>query len=247
MIVPVFNRYERKYLVTKNTRDALIERFKEHLVFDDYSQNGSSYTIYNIYYDTVDHNVIRNSVSRPKYKDKLRMRSYKCPIQESDMVFLEIKKKFKKRVNKRRLILTYKEAIDYVNHGIKPPLSGYQDQQIFKEIDYFIALNQAKPGAYIQYDRIAMLSLHTNFRITFDFNLVFRSTDVGFHSQKGSSIMRDKDLCVMEIKSEDNFPLWLAHILSETQLYSQSFSKYGKAYENYLKGGNNDDFILSDD
>jgi hypothetical protein len=247
MIVPVFNRYERKYILTTQTRDELIEYFKNYLVFDDYSKGGASYTIYNIYFDTVDHNVIRNSVSRPKYKDKLRLRSYRCPIKDDDIVFLEIKKKFKKRVNKRRLTLTYQEAMDYLNHEIEPKLDGYLDHQIFKEIDYFIKLNQTKPGAYIKYDRIAMLSKVSNFRVTFDFNLIFRNEDIGFHSIKGSSILKDKNLCVMEIKSEDNFPLWLAQKLSETSLYSQSFSKYGKAYENYLKGGNNNDFILSDD
>jgi len=48
----------------------------------------------------------------------------------------------------------------------------------------------------------------------------------------------------MEVKSEDNFPFWLARKLSEYELYSQSFSKYGTAYKQLLIGGTTDDYIL---
>lgn len=247
MVIPIFNRFERKYVVTIEQRDQLIHYFKDYLDFDPYSTNGKSYTIYNIYFDTHDYSIIRNSISKPKYKDKLRLRTYTFPIKDQDIVFLEIKKKFKKRVNKRRLTLTYKAAKDYLYSGLIPNLESYMDKQIFHEIDYFIKYNQAKPGSYIRYDRIAFVSKTDNFRITFDSNLIFRNSNVNLENKQGIPIMASPNLCVMEIKSEDNFPLWLVRKLSELKLYSQSFSKYGKAYENYLIGGQNEDFVIFND
>lgn len=241
---PIFNRYERKYIITSAQKDELISYFKSYLIDDPYSMSGNHYTIYNIYFDTPDFSIIRNSIQKPVYKDKLRLRSYKSPLNDEDMVFLEIKKKHEGRINKRRIVLSYKQAIDYLEHGLRPTFDNYIDQQIFNEIDYFIKIHRAKPGAFIKYDRIALMSPNDQLRVTFDHHIIFRNKDVHLNETKGLSVLSEKDLWLMEVKSEDNFPFWLARKLSDFELYSQSFSKYGKAYQKYLLGGTNDDYIL---
>lgn len=241
---PIFNRYERKYIITSAQKDELISYFKSYLIDDPYSMSGNHYTIYNIYFDTPDFSIIRNSIQKPVYKDKLRLRSYKAPLNDEDMVFLEIKKKHEGRINKRRIVLSYKQATDYLEHGLRPTFDNYIDQQIFNEIDYFIKIHRAKPGAFIKYDRIALMSPNDQLRVTFDHHIIFRNKDVHLNETKGLSVLSEKDLWLMEVKSEDNFPFWLARKLSDFELYSQSFSKYGKAYQKYLLGGTNDDYIL---
>jgi hypothetical protein len=114
---------------------------------------------------------------------------------------------------------------------------------MMQEIDYFIKIHHATPGAYIRYDRIALLSPDDDLRITFDFNIIYRQKNVTLESHDGKPILPTTDSVIMEIKSDQNFPLWIVNKLSELKLYSQSFSKYGKAYEYYL-GGNTDDDIL---
>lgn len=242
----IFNRYERKYIMDRTAMDELIPFFRQYLIHDPYSQDGHFYTIYNIYFDTEDYGIIRNSIQKPPYKEKLRLRTYDHPIRPDSICFLEIKKKYVGRVNKRRLTLTYQEATQYLEHGIKPHLDNAMQQQIFNEIDYFITLHRAKPGAYIRYDRIALLSESDDLRITFDFNIIFRTSDLTLEDTKGRSILPTKDSVLMEIKSDNNFPLWLAQKLSSLKLYSQSYSKYGKAYEYYL-GGHTDDDLLHHD
>jgi len=241
---PIFNRYERKYLVTTKQKDELLAYLKEHLIDDPYSMNGQHYTIHNIYFDTPDFSIIRNSIQKPVYKDKLRLRAYNFPLKPEDMVFIEIKKKYEGRINKRRVNMTYKDALNYLNSGVLPKFNDYLEQQIMQEIDYFIKIHKAKPGAYIRYDRIALMSPSDDFRVTFDHNIIFRNTDVSLEKNTGHLILESKDHWLMEVKSEDNFPFWLARKLSEYELYSQSFSKYGKAYQQYLLGGTSDDFIL---
>ncbi|MDO9630175.1 MAG: polyphosphate polymerase domain-containing protein [Acholeplasmataceae bacterium] len=244
MIKPIFNRYERKYIITTKQKNELISFISEHLISDPYSEDGKAYTIYNIYYDTNDFSIIRNSIQKPTFKDKLRLRTYTYPLLDDDLVFLEIKKKFEGRINKRRVTMTYKVAKDYMESGVKPTFEAYIDNQIMNEIDYFIKIHKAKPGAYIRYDRIAYMSKTDELRITFDHQILFRNQNISFNSNDGNPILSSKDLYLMEVKSEDNFPLWLARKLSEFELYSQSFSKYGKAYQHYLLGGTTDDYIL---
>lgn len=246
MIKPIFNRYERKYFLTNEQKIEFTEFLKTHMIFDDFSSGGKAYTIYNIYFDTDDFNIIRNSLSKPKYKDKLRLRSYLCPVNSSDLVFLEIKKKYEGIVNKRRVNLTYQSAIDYLEKGVKPKFDLYIDNQIFDEIDYFIQIHKAKPGAFISYERIAMISESEELRITFDHQILFRKQDMSLRTSGGTPIMEDTTTWLMEVKSNDNFPLWLAQKLSSFQLYSQGFSKYGTAYKQFLLGGTTDDYILYD-
>ncbi len=240
---PIFNRYERKYIINEKQKQEMIELLKNHLVFDEYSLDEKPYTIYNIYFDTHDFSIIRNSIQKPIYKEKLRLRSYKFPLEDHDFVFLEIKKKFEGRINKRRVFLTYLEAKNYLDHHIIPSFSNYLDQQVMMEIDYFMSLHKATPGAFISYKRIALISENDDLRVTFDHHMTFRNQDVNLDHDTGSPILSDQNLYLMEVKSSDNFPFWLARQLSLFQLYSQSFSKYGKAYQLYLKGGNQDDLI----
>lgn len=239
----IFNRYERKYLINKELMEDLLAYFNEKLIFDPYSQNGNHYTIYNLYFDTHDHSIIRNSIQKPRYKEKLRLRTYESQLSDKSPVFLEIKKKFAGRVNKRRVNLSYETARQYLNDGIIPIFDNFNEQQMMTEIDYFIKVHQATPGAYIRYDRIALLSQDDDLRITFDFNIIFRQKNVTLDAHDGTKILPHTDSVIMEIKSDQNFPLWIVNKLSELKLYSQSFSKYGKAYEYYL-GGNTDDDIL---
>ncbi|MDI6453617.1 polyphosphate polymerase domain-containing protein [Peloplasma aerotolerans] len=241
---PIFNRYERKYIITAKQKDELIEFLNEYLIEDPYSTDGKAYTVYNIYFDTHDFSIIRNSIAKPRYKDKLRLRSYKFPLNPEDPVFLEIKKKYEGKINKRRITMRYDQALDYLEKKIMPTFDNFRDNQIMKEIDYFINIHNAYPGAFIKYDRIAMMSPTDELRVTFDYNIKFRNQKVDFTNDYGNLILSNRDSWLMEVKTEDNFPFWLARKLSEYQLYSQSFSKYGRAYQQYLLGGTNDDYIL---
>ena len=49
-------------------------------------------SISNLYYDTPDFRMVRRSLEKPMYKEKLRLRSYGTP-ENTSTVFPEIKKK----------------------------------------------------------------------------------------------------------------------------------------------------------
>ena len=137
MAIVVFSRYEKKYLIDDSTYRYIIDSISDHMVPDKYSKNGEFYNIANIYYDTLDDALIRASIEKPVYKEKLRLRSYGVP-ELDDKVFLEIKKKYKGLVNKRRTKLKLCEAYDLTMDGIYPEIQDYMNPQVLSEIEYFL-------------------------------------------------------------------------------------------------------------
>ncbi len=224
MAQTVFNRYEKKYLMPEEVYIELRERLKPYMQVDQYGQH----TICNIYYDTPQYDLIRRSIEKPAYKEKLRLRSYGIPTLDST-VFLEIKKKYHKIVNKRRIPLTLRQAYDYVEHGIRPE----QDCQILNEIDFFLRRYPLQRGVYLAYDRVALFQKDDpDFRVTFDHNIRSRQVDMGLEKGDSGDLLLPKQYYLMESKVMGATPLWFAQILSELSIYPVSFSKYGNIYKN---------------
>ena len=111
----IIDRFEIKYLLNKCDYNLLINKMKDFLVKDKYFKE----TIYNIYFDSDDYILINRSLDKPIYKEKIRMRSYD-KTNDSTNIFLEIKKKYIKNSNKRRVVISYKDYLDYINYGIIP-------------------------------------------------------------------------------------------------------------------------------
>lgn len=228
-IKSTFARYELKYLITKQQKKELLNQFPHHLTEDEFGRS----SIFNIYYDTKDFLLIRRSLEKPVYKEKLRLRSY-GKADENTKVFLELKKKYQDVVYKRRVSLREANATDYFRDCYQLPHT-----QIGKEIDYFKTMYQTiAPQVFIAYDREAFFDqTDEDFRITFDENLRWRDYDVSLCSEAyGDKIIPDENT-LMEIKVARGIPLWLTHFLTQNKIYKTSFSKYGIAYSQMLKRG----------
>ena len=228
MAQTVFNRYEKKYLMPEDVYLELRKRLEPWMQVDQYGLH----TICNIYYDTPDYALIRRSIEKPVYKEKLRLRSYGIPTLDST-VFLEIKKKYNKIVNKRRIPLTLRQAYDYVERGIRPE----PDSQILREIDFFLERYPLQRGVYLAYDRIAMYQKDDpDFRITFDQHIRSRRRDMGLEKGDSGEMLLPESFYLMESKIMGATPLWFAQILSELDIYPVSFSKYGNIYKSRYNG-----------
>lgn len=134
-----FQRTEKKYLLTLPVFEQFFEQIKPYIQPDEYGRS----TICNIYYDTEHYDLISRSIDGPPYKEKLRLRSYGVPGPK-DTVFLELKKKYKGTVFKRRISLPLEEAEGYLEKGIPPREQG----QIFQEIDYFCRFYRPQPRLF---------------------------------------------------------------------------------------------------
>lgn len=236
MAIEVFNRYEKKYHIGDACYHELRERLSDYMEADAYSREGEFYTICNVYYDTPNNDLIRNSIEKPVYKEKLRLRSYGTVAME-DKVFLEIKKKYKGMVNKRRTVLRLSEACQLVSGGEMPVYQSYMNAQVLREIQYMLHRMdmELRPALFLAYERVAMFGKEDKeLRITFDRNITTRRYDVGLHYGIYGERLLPEDEWIMEIKVSQTMPLWLTRLLSECRVYPVSFSKYGTEYQYYL-------------
>lgn len=220
-----FKRVEKKYLLTMDQYEAMCRGMEPYVKPDEYSR----YTIGNVYYDTDDFRLIRTSLEKPVYKEKLRVRSYGVPTSR-DRVFLELKKKFDGVVYKRRITLPAGEAERYLRGGACAA-SG----QIRREIDWFLRCYQPKPKVFIGYDREAYAGRENpDLRVTFDTNLRGRDRDVDLRAGDHGELLLPPDTVLMELKIPGSAPMWLARLLSENHIFSSSFSKYGTYYKHLI-------------
>jgi len=224
-----FQRYEKKYMLTREQCTALMKYLKGRLQPDQYG----SYTISNIYYDTDNFDLIRMSLEKPVYKEKLRMRWY-GPPEAGNPVFLELKKKYDGVVYKRRAELSYDDAKQFMA-GIP---CGEGDTQIMKEIGYFLSVYPVKPKVFLCYDRVALAGTQDEgLRITFDTGIRFRQTSLSLNKGNWGTDLLDRDKILMEVKVPGAFPLWISRAFSELGIFPASFSKYGSCYTTHLADG----------
>ncbi|MBU3143963.1 polyphosphate polymerase domain-containing protein [Clostridium sp. CF012] len=251
MGIEVFNRHESKFLIDREIYKQIENKLLKYMEMDEYNKEHGFYTISNLYFDTRENNLIRNSLSKPDYKEKLRLRAYGVP-KADEKVYLEIKKKVCGLVNKRRTKLKLGEAYDLVATGEKPAIKSYMNRQVLNEIEYILKIYDLDPKLYLAYDRKAFFSkINRGLRITFDSNIRTRRYDLKLESGDYGENLIDNDKWVMEIKAENNIPIWLSNLLSEFKVYKTSFSKYGKEYENLLLNDrklllNDRKFLLND-
>lgn len=217
----VFRRYEYKYLVTEDEAKRVLEGMADCLSPDKWGRS----TVSSLYYDTPSFALIRRSIEKPVYKEKLRLRSYGTASDDST-VFLEIKKKYKSVVYKRRISLTCSEAEKYMASGAPFEPST----QISREIDYFKQFYAPLvPSVYISGEREAYYG-EGDLRITFDRNILCRNTELTLTTPPSGMEILPRGKILMEIKTGTAIPLRLTALLTELGIYRQSFSKYGTFY-----------------
>ncbi len=223
----VFRRYELKYLLTHAQQQALLEEMSAHMALDQYGRT----TLRNIYFDTDNYRLIRRSIEKPVYKEKLRVRSYRRPDARSQ-VFVELKKKYDGVVYKRRLALPQEQAMAWLCRQRHCGL----DTQICREIDYFLDFYATlRPTVFLSYEREAFFARDgSDFRVTIDDNILCRCQELALDGPIYGTPLLPEGKVLMEIKCAGGIPRWMTDFLSREHIYKTSFSKYGTAYEKMI-------------
>lgn len=227
----VFERVERKFLLTPAQYAGLMRTLPEYMQADQYGES----TILSLYLDTEDSLLIRRSLEKPVYKEKLRLRSYGVP-REMDNVFLEVKKKVRGVVYKRRICLPLAQAMECLAQGSVPAAGG----QIGREIAYMLRRYRLRPAVLLAYDRTAYAELEPSpnrLRITIDRDIRSRQTDLDLRLGSAGESLLAPGMRLMEIKTAHAIPLWLCAVLDQNEIRPTSFSKYGRVYEAHMRAG----------
>ena len=223
-----FQRYELKYLLTGQEKEAILFAMQPFMRLDDYGRT----TIRNLYLDTDNFRLIRRSLEKPVYKEKLRIRTYRR-IKPSDMAYVELKKKYKSVVYKRRMALPEYQVMKSFREGSALPVHSQIEEEIEYFRDYYGIL---RPTVFLSYEREAYYALDgSDFRVTLDENILYREDNLSLTEEAYGSPLLGEGQTLREIKTSGGIPLWMSHVLSSRQIYKTSFSKYGAAYRNMVK------------
>ena len=226
MAVTVMQRYEMKYLLSGAQTDFFRRHLEGRMQVDEYGQT----SIASLYYDTPDARLIRASLEKPEFKEKLRARSYGLATDASP-VFLELKRKYDGVVYKRRVQSTIPRVEQFFAGA---DLTG-GSAQIQKELAYFRDFyGTLIPACLIVYDRTAYFEPGGDLRLTIDYRPRYRVEDLTLTRSMDGLPLLDPGWTILEIKVQGAMPLWLSAALSEGNIFKSSFSKYGEAYRQEL-------------
>lgn len=237
--IDTFERKEKKYVLDEETLARFMQLVGDRFGDDQYAHS----TISSLYYDTPQFSMINRSIEKPLYKEKLRIRCYDVPSDEAG-VFVELKKKFKGIVYKRRIRMSieggqaYLEGTPYSAASLLGSALEAKDmdmikQQNIREIDACLSRHgNIAPAIMIIVERHSIRSNDgSNIRITFDRNARWRAHNLRFDEGfQGTPIFSD-DTVIMEVKALGTYPLWLVHALDQVGAYPVSCSKVGLAYK----------------
>jgi SPX domain protein involved in polyphosphate accumulation len=221
MAIEVFNRVEKKYMLNQKAYEAI------QFWMDKNMQKDAFYSLQSLYFDTQDYDLIKQSLSKPTFKKKLRLRAYGIPNTE-DNVYLEIKMKYKGVVHKRRSMISLKDVDLFLNTCQLPIEKKGYNMQVLKEVQFMLMGKQLQPSILISYDRKAYSN--AELRMTIDQNIRTRTEDFSLCSNQLGKALLDEQTYLLEIKAKDSMPIALAQLLSDFKIYPTSFSKYGYAY-----------------
>ena len=250
-----FQRKEVKYRLTAQQYADVRAALATYMTPDKYGATA----INTCYLDTPERYLIEKSLEKPKYKEKLRVRRYGDAENPDTPTFVEIKKKFKGIVYKRRVGMTnaaakaflsgmsYERAIamyPLADPSARAESESATSRQIAREIFAFRRrYGKLDPSMDIRVIRTAWKLTKAgkeatpdgfDVRVTFDEHM--RSLDRFDDRANWESIVTPGEV-LMEIKITGAYPLWLVDILNACGCKKTSFSKYGTAYQNLVKGG----------
>ena len=221
-----FKRLEKKYMLSSDRYEAFMREAGEHLIPDEYHKS----LVCSLYYDTENYALIRHSLDKPVYKEKLRVRSYGVPAEDGT-AFVELKKKYKGIVYKRRVQMTPLQAERWLSGEAPAPM----DTQITREIDWFLKMNPVSPKMLIACDRTSWKDRdNPELRFTFDSGIRCREEQLRLTEGDHGRELLEEGFCLMEIKIPGAAPIWLARLLSNEKIFPSSYSKYGTGYRNKI-------------
>ena len=221
-----FKRYEEKYFITQEQTAMLEALFQEHMDRDKFDV----YWVQNLYFDTENWDVIRTSIEKPFFKEKMRLRCYGVPTDTQD-VFLELKKKYDGIVYKRRIFLPV-ASLSHLEEALVE-----ESSQIAQELLFYLRSTGVEPKMFVAYQRQAFVGKESrDLRITLDGDIHYRLDQLDFFNPE-EGIPLPMDGChVMEVKTPTAFPLWLVEALSKHKIFGSSFSKFGSCFIDYVHG-----------
>lgn len=224
------NRFEVKYLVRTDDVPGLAAEMADFTVPDTNAGNGRGYGVFSIYWDSPDWSFFWEKVEGHKSRRKLRFRRY----LDSDKVWLEIKQREDRTLQKKRLTLPIEEITRVFDpDGDGTSWDGAGQEPVATEALMMIHRFRLRPRIGVAYRRQALFGgFDPELRITFDSRIQYRATDLDISRpfRQGKYAM-DPRVSILEIKYNNRAPVWLTKLIRRRELHIVRMSKYCSAVD----------------
>lgn len=225
MGMETFIRKEIKYKITDQQKALFLARMKAFLESDQYPES----TIYSIYLDTDQFDLLRICQGKPDFRQKVRIRSYAPVDSRSGQVFLELKKKVGKTGFKTRSAFEAGQLEDFLACP-----QGFD--QATGEMAALLSRWKLKPQFCLQAHRFSYAWRGiADLRITIDDAITFRQESCSLQASRNDQPLLEPGWNIMEIKCSHNLPLELVRTLFDLSITPVSFSKAGQVYARILE------------
>lgn len=230
-MIKVFNRYELKYFIKAERYRALVADLAHFMDSDEYGDVDGFYRVISLYYDSPDYVAYRSKIEGLRFRRKLRTRIYLLPgqdIAKVDTGFVEIKQRFNRTTQKRRIVLPLDQAKRLCAGEEVPDGLDARDTATASEVAYMIRAQRLKPSAIVSYRRRAFVGgrYERGMRLTFDMNLQGRTHALEVNQAADNLHLLPLDWVLMEVKVNERVPRWLVALLAKHQCNLQRVSKY---------------------
>lgn len=224
------NRFELKYLLRARQVDEVVDALGPYVTPDPHATHSWGYPIYSVYCDSPRLDFFWEKVEGLKYRRKVRFRTY----GESDTVFLEIKQRVDRTLQKRRTTWP-RERVEkcFFSGALDEAAAGEGRDPVADEIFVLWRLYDLQPNMGISYRRRAFFAAdESDLRITFDSRVRYHHAEhpVGRPPDEGRYLV-DPELSILEIKYGQAVPLWLCKLVERRELQLVRLSKYCTAID----------------
>jgi len=235
--VRTFNRYELKYLVSHAAAQAFQADLAGYCRADPHSDPQRGYPVYSLYWDSRDLDFFWEKIDGQKYRRKLRLRRY----ERDDAVYVEIKQRIDRTVQKRRVRMPLEQAARvFTPAGVDPTAEYEIEDPVGQEALFLAHTFDLRPTMAVLYRRSAWFGNYdAELRITLDSRVQYdaRALDIREPFETGKYVLAP-DRCVLEIKYNDRVPIWLTKLVARHELPIVRYSKYCAAIDREHFNGN---------
>ena len=199
---------------------------------DAYGTTGE-YVVTSLYYGSADLRCYWEKIDGIKFRRKLRIRRYErqAEMRSDEPVFVEIKQRLDKTIQKRRAKLVYPDALglcagEEISHDPA-------DSALVGEVRVFVGTFRLEPKSIVSYFRSALVggSHDPGLRVTFDTDIRYRDGDLALDSKHPGRHMVHPEMCVLEIKANERLPLWVVDLIGHHNIQLIRVSKYCQSIE----------------
>lgn len=230
-----FNRFELKYLLPLEAAREFAAELALHAHPDPHS-GLEGYPVYSLYWDSPELLFFWEKLDGEKLRRKLRFRRY----EGRDEVYVEIKQRTDRTVQKRRTRLALAEVLALFDRGaIDAARESQASDPVLQEALVLTRMHKLAPAAAIRYQRQAWFAtFEPDLRVTFDSRLQYDAHELDLaRPERSGPYLLDPRWCVLEIKYNHRVPQWLLALVRKHGLEVVRFSKYCAAIDLARFGG----------